>query len=93
MFSSSREFNLSIGLGWNIFQIRLTNVASGIRPVVYTLRIHRNHRISNSRPFPSNYSGQPSVCILRQVHLMSTNYVDAEHILKIFLELRFFLFL
>jgi len=60
---------MSIGLGWNAFQIRLYNVDSGIRPVVYTLRFHRNPRVSNTHPFPLTSSNHLSVCFLRQVNL------------------------
>ena len=69
-YHSARNFNVSVGLGWNDFRIKVINKDSKIKPIIYILRIRRLHRPDNPQSFHSNLS----VCILEQVILSKIPY-------------------
>lgn len=60
----SKNFNISVGLGWNDFKIEIGNKDTRIRSITYILRIRRLPRGDNPVPFCAN---NLTVCILEQV--------------------------
>uniref|UniRef100_A0A0P4YQP5 Cadherin and PC-esterase domain-containing protein 1 n=1 Tax=Daphnia magna TaxID=35525 RepID=A0A0P4YQP5_9CRUS len=59
----SKNFNISVGLGWNDFKIEIGNKDTRIRSITYILRIRRLPRGDNPVPFCAN---NLTVCILEQ---------------------------
>lgn len=70
-FYRAANIDMGIGLGWNRFDIRISNTDHNLRPIVYTFKINRQSRASQDvgeKPnlFDAN-NGTLTACILEQV--------------------------